>query len=215
MYIHVHTCLLPISCLHKCMSRYVQLIFYLQVTTYIAWNVNTLLNGVCTLMQPKHTLMYPFGCSFLICPAGWPVGRVWLLPSVTPFKFKHASLIGISWGSLLLSTQCPRLPDRAGGRFRGCRHLPAAGGAHSAGTGVTVRRAGAGAGVRGVRALVASVVLLVLKLELDYPGLVAAGTLNPLDVLIIGGQDGLLLWLEGVRLHFGVCIYHRALVLKC
>jgi hypothetical protein len=30
-----------------------------------------------------------------------------------------------------------------------------------------------------------------------------------------GGQDGLQLQLEGVRLHFGVCIYHRALVLKC
>jgi hypothetical protein len=24
--------------------------------------------------------MYPFGCSFLICPAGWPVGWDWLLP---------------------------------------------------------------------------------------------------------------------------------------
>ena len=30
--------------------------------------------------------------------------------------------------------------------------------------------------------------------------------LNPLDVLVIGGQDGLQLQHEGVRLHFGVCI---------
>jgi hypothetical protein len=30
--------------------------------------------------------------------------------------------------------------------------------------------------------------------------------LNPLDVLVIGGQDGLQLQLEGVRLHYGVCI---------
>ncbi len=76
--------------------------------------------------------------------------------------------------------------------------------------------AGTGSGVRGIRALVAGVVLLVLELELDYPGLVAtAGTLNPLDVLVIGGQDCLLLQLEGVRLHFGVCIYHSSLVIKC
>ena len=57
---------------------------------------------------------------------------------------------------------------------------------------------------------------MVLESALDYPGLVAtAGALNPLDVLAIGGQDGLQLQLEGVRLHFGVCIYHRAPVIKC
>ncbi len=70
--------------------------------------------------------------------------------------------------------------------------------------------------VRGIRALVACVVLLVLESALDYPGLVAtACTLNPLDVLVIGGQDGLQLQLEGVRLHIGVCMYHRAPVIKC
>ncbi len=63
--------------------------------------------------------------------------------------------------------------------------------------------AGTGGGVRCIRALVAGVVLLVLKSALDYPGLVAtAGALNHLDVLAIGGQDGLQLQLEGVRLHF-------------
>ncbi len=65
------------------------------------------------------------------------------------------------------------------------------------------RCAGTGGGVRGIRALVAGVVLLVLESALDYPGLVAtAGALNHLDVLAIGGQDGLQLQLEGVRLHF-------------
>ncbi len=78
------------------------------------------------------------------------------------------------------------------------------------------RCAGTGGGVSSIRALVADVVLLVLELALDDPGLVAtAGALNPLDVLIIGGQDSLQLQLEGVRLHFGVCIYHSSLVIKC
>ncbi len=66
------------------------------------------------------------------------------------------------------------------------------------------------------RCSLAGVVLLVLESALDSPGLVAtAGALNPLDVLVIGGQEGLQLQLEGVRLHFGVCIYHRSLVIKC
>ncbi len=78
-YKHVHTCLLPISCLHTCMSKYVQLMFSVQMATYILSNVQTLLNVVCTLM-------YPLRCSFLICPAGWPVGRVCLLPGVTPIQ---------------------------------------------------------------------------------------------------------------------------------
>ncbi len=63
-----------------------------------------------------------------------------------------------------------------------------------------------------------SSVLLVLKLALDYLGLVAtAGALNPLDVLVklVACQDCLQLLLEGVRLHFGIYIYHLALVLKC
>ncbi len=81
------------------------------------------------------------------------------------------------------------------------------------------RCAGTGGDVSGIRALVAGVVLLVLESALDYPanpGLVAtAGDLNPRDVLVIGGQDGLQLQLEGVRLHFGVCIYHSSLVIKC
>ncbi len=37
------------------------------------------------------------------------------------------------------------------------------------------------------------------------------GALNPIDVLVIGAQDGLQLRLEGVRLHFGVYIHHTDL----
>ena len=37
---------------------------------------------------------------------------------------------------------------------------------------------------------------------------------EPIDVLVIGGQDGLHLGLEGVRLHFGVYIHHCALVVS-
>ncbi len=78
------------------------------------------------------------------------------------------------------------------------------------------RCAGTGGSVCGICTLVAGVVLLVLESALDYPGLVAtSGALNPLDVLVIGGQDGLQLQLEGVRLHFCVCIYHCAPVIKC
>ncbi len=68
MYKHVHTCLFHISYLHSCMSRYVLLMFRVQMATYISRNVQTSLNCV-------HTLMYPFDFSFKFCPAGWPVGK--------------------------------------------------------------------------------------------------------------------------------------------
>ena len=63
-------------------------------------------------------------------------------------------------------------------------------------------------------------VQLVLESSLEDLGLGAtvgatAGALNPLDFLVKGCQDCLQLRLEGVRLHFGIYIYHRALVLKC
>ncbi len=43
------------------------------------------------------------------------------------------------------------------------------------------------------------------------------GQLNPLDTLMLCCQDclQLLLELEGIRLHFGIYIYHHNLVLKC
>ncbi len=132
------------------------------------------------------------------------------------FKFKHTSLIGVSLSNLLLSTQCPSLPERAGGLCRSCRHLPSAGALGARSAGACVCRSGSGNCVHSVCALVAGVVLLVLKSVLDYPGLVAtSGSLNPFDVLVIGGQCCLQLLLEGIGLHFGVCIYHCTLMLKC
>ena len=113
------------------------------------------------------------------------------------------------------------LPWRGGGGGR--RPLVAAGALRRGGSGGAglwrggggVRRGG-DVGLVGSGVLVAGVVRLVLELALDYLGLAAtAGAENPLDVLVIGGQDGLQLPLEGVRLHFGVCIYHCAFVLKC
>jgi hypothetical protein len=57
--------------------------------------------------------------------------------------------------------------------------------------------------------------LLPLKIE-DTPRHMAnVPALNPLDVLVIGGQDCLQLQVEGVRLHFGIYIYHCSLVLLC
>ncbi len=52
-----------------------------QMAAYLSWIVQTLLNCV-------STLIYPFGCSFFIHPAGWPVGWGWLLPGhcVTPIQ---------------------------------------------------------------------------------------------------------------------------------
>ena len=61
MYKHVQTCLLPISCLHTCMSRYVQLMFSVQVATYSLSNVQTLLNIV------RNTDV-SFRCSFFYLP---------------------------------------------------------------------------------------------------------------------------------------------------
>ncbi len=41
-------------------------------------------------MNWVRTLIYPFGCSFFIRPAGWPVGWGWLLPGygVTRIEFQ-------------------------------------------------------------------------------------------------------------------------------
>ncbi len=70
------------------------------------------------------------------------------------------------------------------------------------------------AGVAAASAASAVGILLVFKLALDDLGLGAtAGALNPHDVILIGGQDGLQLLCEGVRLHFGVYSHHSALVL--
>ncbi len=73
---------------------------------------------------------------------------------------------------------------------------------------------GVGLGVGGGRRF-GTLLVRVLELALDDLGLGAtAGAHKPLDVLVIGGQDGLQLR-QGVRLHFGVYIHHRALVRMC
>ncbi len=55
----------------------------------------------------------------------------------------------------------------------------------------------------------------VVESALDDLGLAATASASYLDVLVIGCQDGSQLRLEGVSLHFGICIQHRALVFKC
>ncbi len=102
---------------------------------------------------------------------------------------------------------CPPPGLRRGARGRRRRAPGGAGAGAGAGVGVSV----------GTR--VAGVVFLVLESALDDLALAATAgalnALNALDVLVIRGQDGLQLLLEGVRLHLGVCIDHHALVLKC
>ena len=84
------------------------------------------------------------------------------------------------------------------------------------GGGVGYAGGGGRGSIGGVGVWRKSCIILVLKLALDHLGLGAtAGAHNPLDILILGGHDGLQLRREGVRLHFGVCFHHRALVLKC
>ncbi len=69
MYKHVHTCLFHISYLHPCMSRYVLLMFRVQMATYISRNVQTSLNCV-------HTLMYAFVLpGWLACRQGLAAAR--------------------------------------------------------------------------------------------------------------------------------------------
>jgi hypothetical protein len=96
--------------------------------------------------------------------------------------------MGISLSSLLLSTPCPRLPDRAGGRCRGCRRLPAAGAgpeAPAAPAQASQSAAPAPAPASAASAPRCRRRTLGPQLGLDYPGLVAtADALNPLDVLV-------------------------------
>ncbi len=188
-----------------------------QMATYtgISWNVQTLLK--CMYIDVSSW------CSFLICPAGRPIGRSGCCQVSHLFKFKHTSLIGISLSSLLLDTQWASAPAfpiglGAGAGNAGSFPPPAAPAASALAFAAPAPASTepAGGGVSGVRALVAGVVLLVLESALDNPGLVVTdGALNPIDVLVVGGQDGLQLLLEGVRFHCGVCIYHCALVPKC
>ncbi len=86
-YRYIHVCYLFLvysATLHTCMSGYVLLMFCVQMATYISWNVQTSLNCV----HAVYIHWYPFGFFWL---AGWPVGRVKLLPGVTPIQVQAYS----------------------------------------------------------------------------------------------------------------------------
>ena len=67
MYNHVHVANVP------CTDGYIH---FMNCTDIVE---------LCTF-NCVRTLIYPFGCSFLIRLAGWPVGWDWLLPGVTPIQ---------------------------------------------------------------------------------------------------------------------------------
>ena len=103
LYQHVHTVYKPVY------GLFLQIMFRVQMSTYISCNVHTLLNWVCTLI-------HPFACCFLVRPAGWPVGWDWLLPCIKLMikhgKFKHTSLIAIRLCRQLFSHPLPSPPCR-------------------------------------------------------------------------------------------------------
>ncbi len=154
-------------------------------------------------------MINPFGSSFFICQAGWPVGWNWLLPpGVIPFQVQvpiqvqaHEFISLGPWQPFIttsnrsessqpLAAPGQALAPRAGDLWR---LLPAGCGSYA-----RVWRGGwgGGGGVSGVGVLRTFGILLVLELALDDLGLGAtAGALklglNPLDVLVIlvGCQD--------------------------
>ncbi len=175
--------------------------FSVQRATYISWNVQTLLNRV-------RTLIYPFGSSFLI----------------HLFKFKHTTLIGVTpiqvqahdfnrhqpWGLPAFLPPPPAFPalpppplHQGLGAGRGPSPSGAAAALPSGGVaGVAVSASAGSVGSAG-SAGSASGASPVLELALDHQGLGAtAGAHNPLDLLVIGGQDGLQLWRERCQASF-------------
>ena len=159
MYKHVCTLFRPVcTCLYK----------YIRVSTYIDMYIRctNMYIHVCYLFCVYiHVCqsMYSW-CSeyrwlhtvYQMYRHCWTVYVHWCIPLGTAFwfgsgccqvshlfKFKHTSLISISLSGLPLSTPCPRLPDRAGGRCRSCRHLPAAACARRACAGVAPGRTAA------------------------------------------------------------------------
>ena len=139
--------------------------------------------------------MYSFGSSFLICPAGWPVGSDWLLQGVTPIEV-HAHYFNQHQPSGLLPPRPVAFTAGLGAGSANAGAAALAGSSPPAGGAARCRacsRRGSGA-ARVVNASLVlgrcSSVLLVLELALDlvdHLGLgTTAGALNSLDVHIKG-----------------------------
>ena len=90
MFIHLNTSFASykrVHTMHKHVyAQFVQTMFSVQMATCISGIVQTAMNSVHTSFNFVRTLICPFGCSFFIRPAGWPVGWDWLLPGVTPIQ---------------------------------------------------------------------------------------------------------------------------------
>jgi len=136
--------------------------------------------------------MYSFGFSFLICPAGWPVGSDWLLQGVTPIQvqahyFNQHQPSGLLTPRPVAFTAGLGAGSANAGAAALARSSPPAGGAARC---RACGRRGSGAARVVDASLVlgrCSSVLLVLELALDHLGLgTTAGALNSLDVLIKG-----------------------------
>ncbi len=131
----------------------------------------------------------------MIRPAGWPAGWDWLLPGVTPIQvqaheFNQYQPWALPEAFLPPPPAFPALPPPPLPPGLGAGGGPSPSGAATAlpSCGVARVAALASAGSAGS----ASGASHVLELALDHPGLGAtAGAHNPLDLLVIGGQDGL------------------------
>ncbi len=217
------TCLFHIFYLHSCMSRYVLLMFHVQMATYISRNVQKSLNCV-------HTLMYAFDFSFLFCPAGWPVGRDQLLPGVTPtqvqahYQFnRHQPLVflpprpqpfWLGWGLI----QQPQAQLQAPPRQRGRSHCSTSGGISRCLPGSGAAAAPPASSMLASSLGVVPASFLFFELALHDLGLGAtSGALNPLDfrVILVGCQDCLQLRVCDLKESGFIWVYTSTIVLWC
>ncbi len=188
--------------------------------------------------------VYPFGCSFFIRQAGWPVGWSWLpvLPPASgvmpvpiqaqvPIQFQVNKFNWHQPVHLAVFPEPPppvRLcfPDLAPGLGAGRGYSPpdaAAPPASGCGCCARVRLGGGGGGgggggISGVGVLRTFCIHLVLELALDDLGLGAtAGALNPLDVLVIlvGCQDYLQLRVCYMKESGFIWMYTSTITLSC
>ncbi len=187
--------------------------------------------------------IYPFGCSFLIREAGWPVGWNWLLPpGVTGMPVPIPVQVPIqvqankfNWHQPVDLTVFPVPPlapvrlcfqDLAPGLGAcGGSSPPDAAAAPASGCGcyACVRLGGwggggGGGGISDVGVWRMFSIHLVLELPLDDLGLGStAGALNPLDVLVIlvGCQDCLQLRVCYLKESGFIRVYTSTITLSC